>query len=109
MQTVETKIEKPLPKIVPLQGSVCPQFRRCGKPNCRCAKGELHGAYFYRFWREGVKLRKQYIPRSQVEQVRAACAAYRAEREKERLQREQGWQTFRELMSLLRNLEGQTQ
>src|SRR2546423_8531553 len=28
-------------------GSLVEQSRRCGKPGCRCATGELHGPYVY--------------------------------------------------------------
>src|SRR5258707_15651354 len=28
-----------------LQGTLLDQHRRCGKPGCRCAGGELHGPY----------------------------------------------------------------
>jgi hypothetical protein len=30
-----------------LAGSLTEQSRRCGKPGCRCAEGELHGPYVY--------------------------------------------------------------
>src|SRR5260221_2331251 len=30
-----------------LQGTLLDQHRRCGKPGCRCADGELHGPYTY--------------------------------------------------------------
>lgn len=30
-----------------LAGSLVEQSRRCGKPGCRCAAGELHGPYVY--------------------------------------------------------------
>jgi hypothetical protein len=30
-----------------LAGSLVEQARRCGKPGCRCAEGELHGPYVY--------------------------------------------------------------
>jgi hypothetical protein len=30
-----------------LRGSLISQGRRCGKPGCRCAEGELHGPYTY--------------------------------------------------------------
>ena len=42
-----------LPKTLP--GAVCAQWVRCCRPNCRCARGHLHGPYFYRFWREGAR------------------------------------------------------
>lgn len=30
-----------------LAGSMVEQSRRCGKPGCRCAGGQLHGPYLY--------------------------------------------------------------
>lgn len=30
-----------------LAGSLVQQSRRCGKPGCRCAGGDLHGPYVY--------------------------------------------------------------
>ena len=30
-----------------LAGALVEQSRRCGKPGCRCAGGELHGPYVY--------------------------------------------------------------
>jgi hypothetical protein len=60
----------------PLPGTVHEQRVRCGKANCRCARGEPHTAY-YRFWREGGRLRKAYVPRRDLEATREACAEYR--------------------------------
>ena len=34
---------------------------RCGKKNCRCAEGRLHGPYWYAYWTEGGKTRSQYV------------------------------------------------
>lgn len=36
---------------------------RCGKPNCKCAggNGELHGPYWYAYWREEGKLKSRYV------------------------------------------------
>lgn len=73
-------MEKPLPKIRPgdmLNGAVCAQYKKCGKANCRCARGELHGPYYYRFqWHDG-RVIKWYIPLSQVDAVTAACERHR--------------------------------
>lgn len=42
---------------------------RCGKKGCKCAKGELHGPYWYAYWSEGGKTKSEYIgkhlPKSQ--------------------------------------------
>lgn len=44
-------------------GGVCYrlELRACGKPKCKCARGELHGPYWYGYSRAGGKLRKEYI------------------------------------------------
>ena len=71
----KTKNQSLQPKM--LDGYVRAERVRCGKANCKCSRGELHGVYFYRYtWDEG-RRRKTYIKRSEVEQVRAACAEYR--------------------------------
>jgi hypothetical protein len=83
-----------------LPGVVCAQRVRCGKPNCRCATGQRHLAY-YRFWREGGRLCKRYVPRADLERVRAAC---QARREARRLL-VQSWEEWRRLRSVVRQAE----
>jgi len=34
-----------------LSATIHEQKVRCGKPNCKCSRGESHTA-FYRFWRD---------------------------------------------------------
>src|SRR5688572_24965100 len=79
-ERVTTKTPKSLPKVDPLPGVVCPQFVRCGTPGCKCATGDLHGPYWYRFWRERGTLRKAYVRPAHVEEIRAACALYHHDR-----------------------------
>lgn len=67
-----------------LPGAVCAQYVRCGRPGCKCAKGELHGPYWYRFYRERGRQHKAYVRPSDLEQVRAACEARRARRRESR-------------------------
>jgi len=63
----------------PLPGTVCEQFIRCGKANCRCRRGPLHGPYFYRVWRgDGRRVHKVYVKRTDAAQVRGQCDQYRA-------------------------------
>jgi hypothetical protein len=62
-----------LPKI----GSLQAEWRRCGKPRCRCARGTLHGPYWYLRWREDGRQRRQYVPCEQVNVIRAAIAQRR--------------------------------
>jgi hypothetical protein len=97
---MKTKTENLLPKI--LQGTVHTQFVRCGKENCKCARGELHGAYYYHFVRVDGKLRKRYLKASKVEEIQKACLS---RQEHERAQREDTksvWQLIRQLRENLR-------
>lgn len=34
---------------------------RCGKENCRCARGKLHGPYWYSYARSEGKIKSQYV------------------------------------------------
>lgn len=34
---------------------------RCGKKNCHCAEGELHGPYWYAYWSEDGRTKSQYV------------------------------------------------
>lgn len=44
-----------------LLGSLVEQVRRCGRPNCRCARGAPHGPYTYFAPRRGARGLK-YVP-----------------------------------------------
>lgn len=79
---VETEPNNSLPKTLP--GAVCAQMVRCGKPTCKCARGELHGPYFYQFVRVNGVLVKRYVKAKDVAQVRAACQARREEERRDR-------------------------
>lgn len=102
-----TEDPKVLPKIPSaLSGAVCAQWVKCGKPGCKCARGERHGPYYYRFWRENGRLRKAYVKPGDLEAVKAACDR---RRELDREEREdQRWATevLREYRDLLREVEG---
>ncbi|QDU19875.1 DUF6788 family protein [Urbifossiella limnaea] len=91
------KTQEPLPKTLP--GVVCAQRVRCGKPRCRCAHGQRHLA-FYRFWREGGRLRKRYVRRADLASVGAACEA----RLRERQALAEGWQQWRKLVAGVREV-----
>jgi hypothetical protein len=88
-----------LPKTLP--GAVCAQWVRCGRPGCRCARGQPHGPYFYRFWREAGRLRKAYVRRADVAQVRARCRA----RAEERGELAEWCEVWRQLAALAREVE----
>lgn len=98
----ENKSKNPLPKMLP--GAVCAQMVRCGKPSCKCARGKLHGPYFYRFVWQGGRQRKVYLKQAEVEQVRQACIAHRTAVRKERVQRKGDRQLIRSMMTNLNEI-----
>src|SRR5829696_4292835 len=75
-----------LPKILSLaarSGSLQTQRVRCGKVNCKCARGELHDGYTDFFWRLGRRQLKWYVRREHAPAVRAVIA--------ERTRRRRAW------------------
>jgi len=63
--------------VEPLPGSLHAAWVRCGKAGCKCVGGALHRPYWRRQWRQAGRTRRQYVKRADVEQVRAALAAWR--------------------------------
>ena len=59
-----------------VQGSFYLLRRKCGKPNCRCANGQLHAAYVLTRSEQG-KDRLYMVPKEQRAQVRQWAAEYR--------------------------------
>ena len=81
-----------------LRGCLVAEHKRCGKPNCRCAQGELHGPYYYRRWRdESGRQHKEYVPRERSEQMRRALAKARSD---------SLWVRLRELRKSIKELDG---
>ena len=59
-----------------IQGSFYLLRRKCGKPNCRCARGQLHPAYVLTRSEAG-KDRLYRVPKDQRAAVRQWAAEYR--------------------------------
>jgi hypothetical protein len=64
-----------------LWGSLGAVYRRCGRANCHCAKGEKHGPVFYLTRNEGGRTRNIYVPPELHAEVAAGVMAYRRYRE----------------------------
>jgi hypothetical protein len=64
-----------------LWGSLGEVYRRCGRANCHCAKGEKHGPVFYLTRNEGGRTRNIYVPPELHDEVAAGVIAYRRYRE----------------------------
>jgi hypothetical protein len=65
--------------VEPVPGSLHVEWVRCGKPGCRCARGQRHGPYVRRHWREGGRKRSTYIRLGDVGRTRVAVATWRAQ------------------------------
>lgn len=69
-----------LPKVASrpmLPGSLQVWYVRCGTAGCRCARGELHGPYVRRYWREDGRSRARYVRRADLAATQQALAAWR--------------------------------
>ena len=52
-----------------LTGIIRAEQVRCGKKNCRCVSGRLHGYYYYLYWRDDGVLKKEYVPRNEAHEL----------------------------------------
>lgn len=106
MQKRRRKIPKNSLPLLP--GAVVERYHKCGRFNCRCTRGTLHGPYYRRQWYQRGRLRSAYVKRRDVERVKAACEAWRkAEQEAKETQRaieELYFYEFREMRQQLREL-----
>jgi len=59
-----------------LRGSLSERAGKCGKPNCRCTRGELHASLYLLQSQQG-KLRQLCVPKAWQPRVRQAIDDYR--------------------------------
>jgi hypothetical protein len=64
-----------------LWGSLGTVYRRCGRTNCHCAKGDKHGPVFYLTRNQDGHTRNIYVPPELHAEVAAGVSAYRRYRE----------------------------
>ena len=91
-------------RALPKNGAICRQFVKCGRPNCRCARGAPHVA-FYLFWRQDGMLKKCYVPRRHAEALRALLASRRALRKAAREEKRAAHARWSELTRMVREAE----
>ncbi len=84
-----------------LAGTVHERWTRCGKPGCRCTRGDPHGPYYSRRWAQDGQRHEEYVRRDQVEGVRAQCQARRQHEHQVVAARKE----CRELTRMLKELE----
>lgn len=104
MSQPETKIEKMTTKIAPLPGAMESRMIRCGKPNCKCAKGKLHGPYYVRRFRSGGYRSSKYVKIRDVLTVKMAVETYKKEQRQSRKEMREAIRTLRLMRSRLFDL-----
>jgi hypothetical protein len=57
-------------------GTLAERGRVCGKPTCRCARGEKHPAVQLAHWAGDGKTRSQHVPYALVDTVRGGVDAW---------------------------------
>lgn len=100
---MKTKTAKVLPKtaIEITNGGLYLQHVRCGKQNCKCARGETHLAYYF-FTRRNGKLVKLYIRRAEIEEFAGIVSKANADRKLHRQTSKSNFVLLKELRQMLR-------
>jgi hypothetical protein len=80
----EIKLQERTTKIELLRGWVEARYKRCGKLNCKCAKGELHGPYYLRRCKRGGKRHAKYVKKDELLVTFQGCLAYKRNKQETR-------------------------
>ena len=95
-----------------LSGTIHAEMKKCGRPNCRCIRGNLHGPYYYRYFRQNGRLHKRYIRPIELEETQTACDARmaksgrrRTDQKEQQDQSQEGWHVFRKLLAALKTTQ----
>ncbi len=79
-QHLRTQLVDLLSGAAVVRGSLSRREKVCGKPTCRCARGDKHLAFYLVASEEG-KIRQLYLPRTLEAQARQWVEAYQQIRE----------------------------
>ncbi len=77
---LRSRLAQLLSRAALVRGSLSVREKSCGKPSCRCARGEKHRAVYLVASDEG-KLRQLFVPRSLEADARECVEAYQRIRE----------------------------
>ncbi len=101
-QVRQKKSEENTTKIEPITGFLEARYVTCGKPNCKCANGQLHGPYFCRRWLAGGDRRSKYVRKADIADVKEGISAFKQKRKSRRMQRGRGNDLLRMLKMIRR-------
>jgi hypothetical protein len=68
-----------MPRSAEPVGSLHLEFKKCGRPNCRCNRGRPHGPYVYRHRRKDGRQTKEYVPMRRLSEVALEMERQRAD------------------------------
>ena len=98
-RTLVRSLARPGPMIA---GSCYEMYKKCGRPGCRCTRGELHGPFPVISIARSGRRSTRSVPRDRVEEVRARTETYRAfQQERRRLRR--AMQRLLEIVTAIRD------
>ena len=60
-----------------IAGSIYETYKKCGNKNCRCAKGDLHGPFFYLSRKAGGKTKLTFVRRADEDSVEEKAKNYK--------------------------------
>ena len=103
---MKTKTAKTLPKTadeIP-NGGLYLQRVRCGKANCKCARGELHTAFYF-FTRHNGKLIKIYVRKAEVKTFTQIANQATLNRVRKQLSEKESNKLFRRLRQTVHEAE----
>ena len=82
-------------------------WTRCGKVNCQCNAGHLHGPDHALYWRDGAEQRRRYVPARYLSAVQAILEERRDQRRLERQIHAHSLRMWRQLRHLAQDVEAQ--
>jgi hypothetical protein len=81
---------------------------RCGRPGCRCARGDRHGPYWFLRWRdERGANRRRYVRARDLDEIRAVLDARQSMRSQAKCEAHEAQAWLHETHRLLRQLWGE--
>jgi hypothetical protein len=101
----ENKSKKVTTKIDPLPGHLEEKYVSCGRPNCCCAKGKLHGPYFYRRWEKHCHRHTKYVRKGEVLTIKKRISAFKCNKDERRQARNTNRQLIREIREQSKSVE----
>jgi len=97
--TLVRSLARPGPMIA---GCFYEMYKKCGRPGCRCTRGELHGPFPVIAIARGGRRSTRSVPRDRVDEVQTRTEAYRAFQRKRRRLR-QAMKRIVEVMTAVRD------